>query len=690
MFTSYYRDYLDETIALARSLCIKEPLTAVAQNQMLEAMGYPVGLDPRTWKYYLNLAGEYHASDIPMTVVSSDTKTTIPFTKQALVNHPITREEYGPNGPYYRQLCDQYPGQVVLIQRILRPIDIDLALDADDWTILDHDPRWVGVGETTLIKEIQRWITAHSTRWHITSFGVTHGLYPASMLAVMYQHLVPAIINIRASLSRTSQAADFHIWSYLGSRLRLDRFREYLDHRQAMYLYQNIDYIQWHVGKERTMLDLQTHITEPTNLIATRYDVAQSDTNLIERRTSDPLFLSSPYAAPDPETGIENRWSVSHGLAITRDVAQYNDEDLDGDIATLDRDVSAKIIDTLPTGLVEMNVNTPVNEIVFSPEAIRFNLWLYLAHQRQYQTKYEISLGELGTLSITPLEAVYLLVYASYKEKGLDIETMPSLRIGQLPANIPPTVSELESELTRNIIRRGYPTAFVNRWVPVTPAFNANELVDQSYRLSSSLYSNWLLAKEPGYSADGSIMADMHQKYYPHRVLDFGSLNFAEWVTLIELPVSKLRSADYYKLARDLLRVVGGIDLDTDGVSKRHRAMMDIMKLLTSYGIIFVDGEQLQAEQWVELQPLEPISNGFEIEETHRVPMGLKVFDVSTEYRQRTEGSVDQLILDKEWTWERSSTISQGLDIHRRSSRNAHHYLTIGGLMPGIATTDIE
>lgn len=690
MFTPYYRTYLDATVAFVRSICIKDTMTPEAQNTHLEAAGYPVGLDKFQWKYYLNLAGEYHPTDRPIYVISADTQERIFFDKRVLVDHPLTRQEYGPGGPFYRDLCNSYPEHVELIQRILRPVDITTAVNADAWTILDYDPQYVGEGETLLMKRIQDWVTAHTTRWHIGPFGITHGLYPASMLAVMYQHMVPAIINIRAELSRTAQAADFHIWAYLGSRLRLDRFQEYLDHRQSMFLYRNIDYIQTHVGKESTMRLLQDNITRPTNLHAYRYDITQSDNELIEKRLSTPQVLVSPYQAPDAETDPDKRLAVSVALELTRDVARYNDEDLEADIRQLEYQGSTKVIDALPTGLVEMRLEPPPNEVIFPPDAIRVGLWFKLASQRRYQTKFEIDIGEVGSVAVTPLEACWLLLYCSYREKGIMPDKIPGIHLPRLPRYQKPTVSEVNSLLLPYLTKRNYANAFVNNWFELTPVYDVDALVELSQGTSMSMYLNWILSHQPSYAINQSVMADVHQVFYPRSYLDYGDISFDDFIAQIELPVTRMDEASYSELGKTLLRIVGGVDIDDHGISSRHRAMIDIMRLLTSYGIIFVDGEHLLSDLWIDLKPVMPIDNLFETENHQHIPLGLLAYNTGN--TSVNAHKIEHITPDlKRWAVvERHSSIAVGLDVERKAERVNHRTLSLGGAMPGMASTIIE
>lgn len=69
MSQTQYDIYLDDTFKLTRSLVIKSSASADAINKGLSDLGNEVNtLDPTTWKYYLNLNGQYHGTDVPMYV----------------------------------------------------------------------------------------------------------------------------------------------------------------------------------------------------------------------------------------------------------------------------------------------------------------------------------------------------------------------------------------------------------------------------------------------------------------------------------------------------------------------------------------------------------------------------------------------------------------------------------------------
>ena len=162
--------YKERTVNLVRSMVIKSNQTIAAQNNYLTAMGYPVNPDaPLTWKYYLNMAGEYHESDKVPYIVSSDTKTIIPYTKAGLMGHPITQIDYGVGGDYYQELVDNNPDVRDILPRVLQPLDPTVALAAPDHTLLYWNKQYVDSWETSLFRRVKAWIYAlhESLAYHL-------------------------------------------------------------------------------------------------------------------------------------------------------------------------------------------------------------------------------------------------------------------------------------------------------------------------------------------------------------------------------------------------------------------------------------------------------------------------------------------------------------------------------------------
>ena len=101
------------------------PLANQINNNLL-AQGIEIDQTrPDTWKYYLNLSGQYFIGPNPaapvdtmMTILSLDTKQPMNYTIANLAISPKTTAAYVIGSSYYTALCQTYPTQTDLIKSI--------------------------------------------------------------------------------------------------------------------------------------------------------------------------------------------------------------------------------------------------------------------------------------------------------------------------------------------------------------------------------------------------------------------------------------------------------------------------------------------------------------------------------------------------------------------------------------------
>jgi hypothetical protein len=253
MLEEYYRIYINDIIKFCKLIIIKFDVTADLMNELVMLKYGKSAVDlfrPKTWKYYLNLSGEYHSSDTEMRIYSLDTTEEIIFNKANLAIHGVTRNSYRNLSSYYYDLVDRYPEQESLIRSILYPVDIDQAIAAEYGTILVYPTELIEPQEMTLIDELQTWIKNHLVRWHIKSFSTTDSLYPASYQAILHTLMPSRMINLRMRRCKSREVHSFHIRAYLASHGGLDVYYDYLTLEQRLWLYRNITYIERNSGSK--------------------------------------------------------------------------------------------------------------------------------------------------------------------------------------------------------------------------------------------------------------------------------------------------------------------------------------------------------------------------------------------------------------------------------------------------------
>lgn len=186
MSNEYYKIYQEKNIQLSESLFIHSPLVPKTMNRLLEELGYSIDEDPMTWKYYHNIAGEYHFRDVPMIVTSHDTLEEFVFTKENLLIHKGTYADYKSNANYARNLEALYPEQSILIRGILYPIDPAVAIEANDGDILGYNQDLVEPNEIDLLPELQVWVTNFFRRRNVNRHALVDDLSAAAFWIIIF------------------------------------------------------------------------------------------------------------------------------------------------------------------------------------------------------------------------------------------------------------------------------------------------------------------------------------------------------------------------------------------------------------------------------------------------------------------------------------------------------------------------
>lgn len=117
MSVTQYKIYKKQVFDLTKTLVIKLDELSVAMNKELELNGYslydanirdqfPGVPDEAFFKYYTNLAGQYHISDIEklnkqyghgfmqIQIVANSGMKTLDFTRELLLRNPAIANEY--------------------------------------------------------------------------------------------------------------------------------------------------------------------------------------------------------------------------------------------------------------------------------------------------------------------------------------------------------------------------------------------------------------------------------------------------------------------------------------------------------------------------------------------------------------------------------------------------------------------
>lgn len=396
------------------SLSIKFSPFADALNTIVLKKGYVVDTDrPETWKYYLNLTGQYHASDTVMTIQSLDTRETIEFTVENLSSHTRTSSAYVPGTTYYNNLCARYPDQTDLIKSIVFPApDIDLAIDADDLTLLAYGQGLVeSTEEGYLIDNLNLFLDQVSSRWYFPFYSY-EAYYPVTFYGQLFHRIIEMLFAARFKAIRSIHVHSWHVWQYLKSE-GLEDYSDVLNRQQYMFLYRNMSYLKANMGKQSNLIILANEILGTVGVGLYGRDVYQQtlDGAAVCELTPELVAIKVPtdYASiaetvPSETIAEANIRMVEAGVEVDS-TAEH--------VQSVTRTLGDTTFNILPTKLLEIRPYPRDKKY-----ADYFNLFVmdslaYLVQENKYAATVELYTSDSGiSVDLSTKDALILLYYA--------------------------------------------------------------------------------------------------------------------------------------------------------------------------------------------------------------------------------------------------------------------------------------
>lgn len=583
-----YELYLKDVIKLSRTMVIKSETSADTLNERIEGIGHAVNYsDPTTWKYYMNLAGEYHSLDEPMFVKSLDTLTEIAFTKDNLLVHRATAKAYAYGTPYYRALVDKFPKQEQLIRGVLNPVDLTTAVLANDHAILWYDSTLVEASESNLVSELQVYIDAWWRKNDSPAYKYSHDLYSAGLHAVFYVSLLGAILGIHLKNCHTSYAHSFHIWSYLAGKGRLDEFQEYLTTNQTLWLYRNIDYLTSVVGQEQAQAQLIEHLLTERGFPIVKYDLQQNVSGMPDVLTPTVDCVQVPLNFTDKLLKERQTTTVTELVEKETTLARENPDYISSEISDVTDAVTYSNITHYPTRVFESKVvDRSESKHIRLPDVL-LNHWLYLSQLKRYNTVLTLTDPQTGgAFNLSAKDAfVYWLWLQNYAQ-GLTPTVVPDVMAKRVRKLNVPTLEELKAlvdpyYVPEWLIKHFYDNQPAVGLVVSTEAFNAlcHEIYNQDvyqYQLCTDQENLW--SRVQAELVNLAFYQDIDFQLAPEGTL------YSTWFKERGLTVDSLSVYDAQNLANEILDKATGTDLSKQYTLKDiHTAMLSLFKRLSSY-----------------------------------------------------------------------------------------------------------
>lgn len=589
--STLYQIYHESVVRLVATLVVKDTLSCEIVNSRLQATGHEVDLDnPRSWKYYLHLAGQYHPTDEVMTVTSMDTHETIDFTVENMAIHRATWREYQYGTRYYKELKVRYPQQDILIHGILNPVDIDYAIEAADHTILWYDPSLVEARETNLIPELSTWIKGQFIRWDSNDYRINNAYFVAAKLAVLFMALPSVVKSIRLGNARTNRVHSYHIRRYLASFGPLDKHYDAMNEFQRLYFYRNIRYLLRNNGKNETFDELIKNVMTRRSLPVASYNIQLSEATMptsldpgvqYERKSINNLPSAMGEDIIDTPTMLELQRRLATGNV---DEIPYAEE-------YVPEGMKRSLSSELTTKVLESNVLDRKESEPYTLTDVLFNHWLYFADRNLYHTVLVMQLPDGGDgVRLSMKEAWLVWQYLYFKRSGIELTTIPKVMAKRVRRIIPPTFEELRPLARTNTIPDSYikealkDNVRIDSYVSVDAFLKACIDIRDREKLHRDLY---LFREDLFQYAEMRTVVDRFYADIPVD-MDNGQV-YSEWLNARGLSFDKYTPAELDEILLGILNQATGIELRTAQTLKDVQvAMLGIMGQLSSYSVHFI------------------------------------------------------------------------------------------------------
>lgn len=605
-FDKVYSIYLNKCKDLAKSIVIKSVYIADAMNREIERINGVVDrTNPRTWRYYKNIAGEYHYLDKRMTVESVDTLDPIDFTKENLRLHRATKKAYSYGTRLYQELLSRYPDQEILILGILYPVDIDKAINAEDRTILSFPPHLVEENEYTLMHDLQKWIYSYIRR-EDPAYAYTDEYWPISNLGIFYLNLLPAIMTIRKSKCKTNEAHSYHVRQYLSSHGFLDEYLDAMTLKQSLRFYMNINWIDRNIGKTETQQWLIREAMTARNLPIAEYNFKHSSLEQPDRIY--PVNFFQKVSLNDLERVTDLDDLTLNQLLLKEDpLARINPEERFDKEAIIERQLENSLSNSLKTKVLESKVTDYTDAEFEKMSKMLLNIWADWSARGWFRSVVYFEDAVKGQrLQLRAKEALVLYLYCYYKAYGIEFKRIPDLKVETVPLLGVITLADLfeMSEHTKSyrgqadfdMVEPAFAQRLLDTRPVMTPVVSIAEFYDKVKEINTTLnkHIQWAY-DEVDYMLRGYKEGMVYRMYSDHfvQLADRDSEGNAKLYSTFfienNLSFQGYTRYDYLKLAKAIFESATGKNLrNVNSIRAVHKAMLNLLIQLSSYSVQYI------------------------------------------------------------------------------------------------------
>lgn len=588
-----FQAYILNTIAFAKTFVVKIEELAIIDNQVMErTLGIPIPEDKSKWRYYLNLNGEYHETDTLMTIKSIDNGEDIPFTKEALEDHPATKRAYREGGYHFSRLSDEYSGQVELIKGIINPIPPEESIPAKNYQILRYNEDYVLWNETQLIHNVQDAISRCVYQTFDTDYLYTEDLMLTILLGKVHADIILEILATRYELRDSAEAHSFYIWAKLNSYGISSIYSKILNDKQTMWLFRNIDYILREAGREEMFDYVMHNLLTERRIPVMENEIIHLTNEQLETFRPEPAYLYTSI-------NMNERLGVRTGINTVKQIINKELKDAIDNESNQDYYYKESFYQTqnalysgFPIKVLESNVVDVGDENESNLMSMLHFHWIYLTGNGLYNIKVDVNNVKSGRhFKLTSEQAVVLWHYLMMKADGLDCKKVPLMFYQWVRKIKQPTVADLLKMGPKEIIYKELCKTILD----VPPTSISKIISPETFYLHSVEVKNGLWDHKKIYSEYLDIDTVAYRKnvcesLYERGVVRVGKYKeYADLLAEIELDVSEWSQAELIDLAWEIWsKTTGYAYFPNLSFAEIQSNLISLMKELSSYSIQFV------------------------------------------------------------------------------------------------------
>ena len=638
---------LNET--LVRTLVIKMTRNVTSINDYLTFQygSSAVTEVPTTWKWYLNITGQYHYYDSQyistlfpgnsyIMITSIDTHQSIAFTREVLVNHPRTVKAYQYGTRYYNLILNQYPELEQLILGVLYPVldpnfkttktttlaDIKLAglkyaIAAKNGTILSYPSNLVEPQEMTLVSDLQNYIQRYIVRWDVEAFGVSDNLYNAAQFALMTLHTYTKLLNLRLKRCKTYEAHTFHVTQYLASHEALDNYIPYMTMKQKLWLYRNLLYIERNSGRIGVFNKLIEKLLSDRDIPISGLSVRQLtefDSNYYPMLSTRMDPINVIYNGP-----VRQYYDVPLLLAKEGPLAPGNVEYIQKESARILHTLKTGYSSALQTKALESNMVDYSDDVPDSLPTVLLRQWAYLFTTNTYLAYIDVvDPVTTVTYSLSVNDAFIYMWYLqiqAIQPSGVKVIKLPPFYNQKYRCEILPSVSDMLKVVDDAFISNAFNISesasngrdldkIAALFISKQPVYTSQYLSTKSFfDMANVIYNqsqlHWYYITDSQDLYRTGLLRNMIYQLYRDEAISFTEIpssssnptpaDMSAWLKSKGLPEYNLSYDQAQHYIAQIFTAATGWTIDPiTSLSGIQNAMMTIIKQLSSYSIQFI------------------------------------------------------------------------------------------------------